>query len=273
MAGDERVMTISVHEAGRWPHTGLAEDRGGGNARNLPVPPGYNDSEARYLLHNAMLPLIERYRPQADHAAMRCRCAGGRPPRPPLALQQRLLGGRGGASRRSRPASSCSAAAAITPIRSRAAGPASGARSEWLRRSRLACRRKRRQFCARLVYNRAAGRNPPEHWFTTLRDAPREGPVRDEIRALARQTLTENADDAPSPPYPRPCLRRFPRRSGAAGDGPGTTISPRPSRTLPKQHSRSSSDGGKTHQFQVEMAMTPQQQEVGLMFRHGVRVR
>ena len=29
-----------------------------------------------------------------------------------------------------------------------------------------------------LIYNRAAGRNPPEHWFTTLRDAPREGPVR-----------------------------------------------------------------------------------------------
>jgi acetoin utilization protein AcuC len=36
-----------------------------------------------------------------------------------------------------------------------------------------------------LVYNRAAGRNPPAHWFTTLRDAPREGPVRDEILALA----------------------------------------------------------------------------------------
>jgi acetoin utilization protein AcuC len=36
-----------------------------------------------------------------------------------------------------------------------------------------------------LVYNRAAGRNPPEHWFTTLRDARREGPVRDEIRQLA----------------------------------------------------------------------------------------
>jgi acetoin utilization protein AcuC len=25
------------------------------------------------------------------------------------------------------------------------------------------------------------GRNPPEHWFTTLRDAPRPGPVRPEI--------------------------------------------------------------------------------------------
>jgi acetoin utilization protein AcuC len=26
------------------------------------------------------------------------------------------------------------------------------------------------------------GKNPPDHWFTTLQDAPREGPVREEIR-------------------------------------------------------------------------------------------
>ena len=42
-----------------------------------------------------------------------------------------------------------------------------------------------------LVYNRAAGRNPPEHWFTTLRDAPREGPVRPEIERLAALALKE----------------------------------------------------------------------------------
>ena len=42
-----------------------------------------------------------------------------------------------------------------------------------------------------LVYNRAAGRNPPEHWFTTLRDAPREGPVRAEIERLAALALEE----------------------------------------------------------------------------------
>jgi acetoin utilization protein AcuC len=43
----------------------------------------------------------------------------------------------------------------------------------------------------RLVYNRAAGRNPPDHWFTTIRDAPREGPVRDDIRHLVELTLQE----------------------------------------------------------------------------------
>ncbi len=43
-----------------------------------------------------------------------------------------------------------------------------------------------------LAYNRAAGRNPPAHWFTTLRDAPREGPVRPEIERLAELTLKES---------------------------------------------------------------------------------
>jgi acetoin utilization protein AcuC len=35
-----------------------------------------------------------------------------------------------------------------------------------------------------LRFDRAAGRNPPEHCFTTLTDRPREGPVRDPIKQL-----------------------------------------------------------------------------------------
>ena len=31
------------------------------------------------------------------------------------------------------------------------------------------------------------GRNPPDHWFTTLIDAPRTGTIRDEIRTLAKR--------------------------------------------------------------------------------------
>ena len=37
------------------------------------------------------------------------------------------------------------------------------------------------------------GRTPPEHWFTTLRDAPRPGPVRAELRARLA-TLAQRAD-------------------------------------------------------------------------------
>jgi acetoin utilization protein AcuC len=37
-----------------------------------------------------------------------------------------------------------------------------------------------------LSWNRSAGRNPPDHWFTTLLDAPRPGPIRDAVRDLVR---------------------------------------------------------------------------------------
>jgi acetoin utilization protein AcuC len=45
-----------------------------------------------------------------------------------------------------------------------------------------------------LRYSRAAGRNPPAHWFTTLRDAPRPGPVRDTVRRLAELAMSETLD-------------------------------------------------------------------------------
>ena len=45
-----------------------------------------------------------------------------------------------------------------------------------------------------LTYNRAAGRNPPEHWFTTILDAPREGPVRDEVKRVAAMALEERGE-------------------------------------------------------------------------------
>ncbi len=37
---DSRVLTVSLHEDGRWPKTGPLSDRAGGMARNLPAPPG-----------------------------------------------------------------------------------------------------------------------------------------------------------------------------------------------------------------------------------------
>jgi len=64
-AHDERVHTVSVHEQGRWPHTGAAHDVGAGRARNLPVPPGFNDSELERLMEAVVLPLGRRLAPQA----------------------------------------------------------------------------------------------------------------------------------------------------------------------------------------------------------------
>ena len=64
-AGDARVLCISIHEDGRWPFTGRAEDRAAGSARNLPVPRGFNDTEMRWLMEQAVLPLIRARGPQA----------------------------------------------------------------------------------------------------------------------------------------------------------------------------------------------------------------
>lgn len=63
--GDPGVRMISVHEEGRWPFTGALEDGARGSAFNLPVPKGYNDSEARVVLHDLILPRVAEFRPDA----------------------------------------------------------------------------------------------------------------------------------------------------------------------------------------------------------------
>jgi acetoin utilization protein AcuC len=63
---DPRVMTVSIHEENRWPHSGALTDRGaGGTARNLPVPKGFNDSEFGFLMKEAIMPLASTFNPQA----------------------------------------------------------------------------------------------------------------------------------------------------------------------------------------------------------------
>jgi acetoin utilization protein AcuC len=64
-ADDARVMTVSIHEEKRWPHSGPVDDRALGAARNLPVPAGFNDDELDFLMREAVLPLAQAYAPQA----------------------------------------------------------------------------------------------------------------------------------------------------------------------------------------------------------------
>ena len=63
LAGDPSVLLISVHEENRWPFTGALTDDGGGNCFNLPVPRGFNDSEMRAVLEGLILPRIAEFRP------------------------------------------------------------------------------------------------------------------------------------------------------------------------------------------------------------------
>jgi len=188
-AGDARVLTISIHEAGRWPFTGAASDRAGGSARNFPVPPGLNDSEHRRLMRRAVLPLIAARRPQA----ILVQTGADSLEEDPLArlslsnnayweavdavrgLAPRLLVvGGGGYNPYSvgRCWAGIWAVLNAIPIPDRATPAA-----ETVLRA--------------LAYNRAAGRNPPAHWLITLRDAPRDGMVREQIERLAEQALEE----------------------------------------------------------------------------------
>jgi acetoin utilization protein AcuC len=188
-ADDDRVLTISIHEAGRWPHTGLATDRAGGAARNFPVPAGFNDSEMRWLMERAVLPLIRARRPQAIFL----QAGADGLEEDPLArlslsnnahwavvaalrdLAPRLVVVGGGGYN---PYTVGRCWAGIWAVLNGFAIPErTTPEAEAVLRG--------------LVYNRAAGRNPPAHWFTTLRDAPREGPVRDDVRQLAELALKE----------------------------------------------------------------------------------
>ncbi|RKK06077.1 acetoin utilization protein AcuC [Pseudoroseomonas wenyumeiae] len=184
---DPRVFTLSIHEAKRWPFTGALDDRAGGHARNIPVPQGLNDSEMDWLLHQAILPLIHHLRPQA----IMLQCGADGLEEDPLAklslsnnahwavvravmrLAPRLivLGGGG-----YNPWSVGRCWAGIWGVLEGRSPPERlPAAAESVLRA--------------LAFNRAAGRNPPEHWFTTLRDTPRPGAVRSEIRHLAEATL------------------------------------------------------------------------------------
>ncbi|MBI1218990.1 MAG: acetoin utilization protein AcuC [Rhodobacteraceae bacterium] len=64
-AGDPQVLLVSVHEERRWPFTGALEDDGGGNCVNLPVPKGFNDTEMRAALDQVILPQVQAHRPEA----------------------------------------------------------------------------------------------------------------------------------------------------------------------------------------------------------------
>jgi acetoin utilization protein AcuC len=181
-ADDPRVVTLSIHEAGRWPFSGTAHAPRG--KLNLPVPQGLNDSELRALLAGVVLPVIEAWRPEA----IMLQCGADALEEDPLARLSLsnnahaeviaavmhaaprfvLLGG-GGYNPWS-----------VARCWARGWGVLNGlAPPERLPPAAEAILRQ-------LTLNRAAGRNPPEHWFTTLADVPREGLVRDEVRLLLR---------------------------------------------------------------------------------------
>lgn len=64
-AGDARLRLVSIHEAGRWPHTGAADDDAGGIALNLPVARGFDDRALGHLMQSVVLPHVAAFQPEA----------------------------------------------------------------------------------------------------------------------------------------------------------------------------------------------------------------
>ncbi|MEQ8357637.1 MAG: acetoin utilization protein AcuC [Kiloniellaceae bacterium] len=188
---DPRVFTLSIHEDRRWPmdggRIGSVGDRAGGAARNLPVPEGFNDTELDFLMTAAVLPLIEGFAPQA--LVLQCGVDGlAEDPLSKLVLSngalwrvvarvrdlapRLLVLGGGGYNPWSVGRAWAGVWATLNGFDIPARLP--GAAEAVLRT---------------LEWRHSRGRNPPEAWFTTLADAPRGGPLRPEVRALARQVL------------------------------------------------------------------------------------
>ncbi len=180
-AQDPDVLMISVHEERRWPFTGALEDRGGGNVWNLPVPRGFNDTEMRAAFEQLIAPRIQAFRPDA----IVLQCGADAVEEDPLsrlslsnnahwavvaglhAMTDRLLvTGGGGYNPWSVGRLWTGVWATLTGAEIPDRLPSAGER-----------------VLRALDWHSARAKSPPEHWFTTLRDARREGPVREEMRA------------------------------------------------------------------------------------------
>jgi acetoin utilization protein AcuC len=184
-AGDARVLMLSIHERGRWPYSGAAEDDGGGSAVNLPVPAGFHDDELECLLQEVVLPLGRRFAPGA--VVVTCGTDGlDGDPLTAMALTNVALW------------RAVESVAALAPAAVVLGG---GGYNPWtLARcwtglwGRLSGREIPAELpvdCRRALAGLACDLVDDEdvrpEWLTTLADAPRRRPVRPEVLELARR--------------------------------------------------------------------------------------
>lgn len=186
--GDPDALLISVHEDRLWPRTGNIDNDGGGNALNLPVPRGFNDTEMAFVAEALILPKVRAFAP--DAVVFLCGADGVEEDplshlnlsnnahwavlRALMGIAPRLLVLGGGGY------NPWSVGRLWTGVWGTLNGydmPASlPPEAETVLRS------------LRFDGNRR-GKNPPEHWFTTLKDIPREGPLRDEVKDAVHHLL------------------------------------------------------------------------------------
>lgn len=193
-AEDERVFTLSIHEAGRWPmkrddgqdmQPGGLGDRASGAARNLPLPPPACDDEFVFLMETVVLPLITDF--NADAVVVQAGSdALADDPMTRLALSNRAL---------------WAALRMVMPLSPRLLVLGGGGYNPWaLARCWTGIWGTLNGFpvpdklppqaeavLRSVDWRHRLGRTPPDGWFTTLVDPPRHGPIRDEVRRIAAE--------------------------------------------------------------------------------------
>lgn len=184
---EDRVLTISIHEQGRWPHTGAVEDHAGGMARNLPVPQELNDDEHAFLMENAILPLVEGFEPQA--LVLQCGCdALADDPLSKLSLSNNAI---------------WAAIRHLVPMAPRVLVLGGGGYNPWAvarcwsgiwgilngRDLDIELSHEAKCVLKSLSWRHNRAKNPPSCWFEALRDPRNHGPIRNEIRDLPRKVL------------------------------------------------------------------------------------
>jgi acetoin utilization protein AcuC len=177
-AGDEEVLMISVHEERRWPFTGGLGDTALGRAFNLPVPRGFNDSEMRAALHELILPRVAAFRP--DVVVLQCGAdAVAEDPLARLSLSNNAH---------------WEVVSALGPLAPRYLVLGGGGYNPWtvgrlwagvwavLAGEAIPDRLPEAASDVLRALVWARREQPSEALLTTLRDPPREGPVRAEVR-------------------------------------------------------------------------------------------
>ncbi|SDY89700.1 acetoin utilization protein AcuC [Jannaschia faecimaris] len=177
---DPDTLLISTHEERRWPFTGALMDAGIGQTFNLPLPRATNDTEFAHVRDRLIRPAVEAFGP--DAIVLQCGAdAVEEDPLSRLTLSNNAH---------------FDTLAALTPLAPRFLLLGGGGYNPWsvgrLWSGAWAVLSDQ-DIPDRLPPNAEAvlrglrfdgnsrGKNPPDHWFTTIRDAPRSGVIRGEV--------------------------------------------------------------------------------------------
>lgn len=186
-AADPRVYTISIHERGRWPHTGAIDDIGGEQSCNLPVAPGFADADLDLLMAEVVLPLVRRAAPEL--IVVTCGADGlAGDPLSRMALTNRALWSAVVALTAETPGSVVLGGGGYNPWTvARCWAGLWGVLNGFALPDRLppaAVRRMERLDC-----DLVDEEDRDLRWLTTLADESQDGPARPETAALARRAL------------------------------------------------------------------------------------